>query len=181
MWRTDLLDRSRTTSCLDSKLVLNIYEQILQFMIFTLANDLLLPDLQVWPWPSTYLNKCYKWITANIYTSIYKCRSYGPDKLTLDHFIIWPSSVTLTFNVHAQMFQTTLLLLKDNNYAKLFRNPCLTVQVMAQTISTYDHFIIWLSSVTLTNLIQQIIRILLLFLNDRLIVLFKDAQPYKST
>ena len=35
------------------------------------------------------------------------------------HFIIWPSSVTLTFNLPEQMFQMALLLLK-NNYAKWF-------------------------------------------------------------
>ena len=36
-----------------------------------------------------------------------------------DHFIIWPSSVTLTFNVHKQMFWTALLLLEDNNCCKI--------------------------------------------------------------
>ena len=37
-----------------------------------------------------------------------------------DHFIIWPSRVTLTFNLPEQMFQMALLLLKENNCAKLF-------------------------------------------------------------
>ena len=63
---------------------------------------------------------------------MHKYRSYGMDKLNLWHFIIWPSSVTLTFNAPEQMFQMTFLLLKDNNYAKLFWNPCINVQVMAQ-------------------------------------------------
>ena len=37
-----------------------------------------------------------------------------------DHFIFLPSSVTLTFDLRKQMFWTALLLLKDNNCAKLF-------------------------------------------------------------
>ena len=53
-------------------------------------------DLQVWPWPSTYLNK---------------------------------------------FFQMILLLLKDNNCAKLFWNWCINVEVMARTSSIYDPFI----------------------------------------
>ena len=34
-----------------------------------------------------------------------------------DHFILWPSSVTLTLNLPEQMFQMALLLLKENNCA----------------------------------------------------------------
>ena len=37
-----------------------------------------------------------------------------------DHFIIWPSSVTFTFNLPEQMFLMVFLLTKGNNYAKLF-------------------------------------------------------------
>ena len=66
-----------------------------------------------------------------------------------DHAIIWPSSVTLTFNLPKQMFQIALLLLKDNTWAKLFWSPCINVEVMARTSFIYDHFIIWPSSVTL--------------------------------
>ena len=44
-----------------------------------------------------------------------------------DHFIIWSSSVTLTINLHEQMFQMALLLLKENNCAKLFWNPCINI------------------------------------------------------
>ena len=62
-----------------------------------------------------------------------------------DHFIIWPSSVTLTFNLCEQMFQMALLLLEDNNCAKLFWNPCINVPVMAQTSSIYDHFDLYLT------------------------------------
>ena len=63
-----------------------------------------------------------------------------------DHFIIWPSSATLTFNLPEQMFQMALLLLKDNNWATLLWNPRTDVEVMAWTSSIYDHFIIWPST-----------------------------------
>ena len=53
-----------------------------------------------------------------------------------------PSSVTLNFNVPDKMFQMARLLVKENNCAKLFRNPCIHVEVMGRTSSIYDHFII---------------------------------------
>ena len=82
-----------------------------------------------------------------------------------DHFIIWSSSVTSIFNLPEQMFQIALFLLKDNNCAKLFWNPCINVQLMARTSSIYDHFIIWPSSVTLTfNLPKQMFQMALLLL-----------------
>ena len=43
----------------------------------------------------------------------------------------------------------TLLFLKENDCAKWFWNQCINVEGMAQTISVYDQFIIWSSSVTL--------------------------------
>ena len=43
-----------------------------------------------------------------------------PEKLNLDHFIVWPSCVTLTFNLLEQMFQIALLLLKENDHANYF-------------------------------------------------------------
>ena len=52
-----------------------------------------------------------------------------------NHFIIWPSIMTLDFNLHKQMFLTAPLLLKDNICAKLFWNPCINVPVMARTSS----------------------------------------------
>ena len=67
-----------------------------------------------------------------------------------DHFIIWPSSVTLTFNLHKQMFWPALFLLKDNNCAKLFWNPCINVPNMARTSSIYDNFYLYLTPMTLT-------------------------------
>ena len=98
-------------------------------------------ELQVWPWPLTYqmqncaklfLNPCISLQIIVWTSSIY------------DHFLIWPSKVTLTFNLPEQMFQTEHLLLKDNNYAKLFWNPWINVQLMAWTSSVYDHIIIYL-------------------------------------
>ena len=50
-----------------------------------------------------------------------------------DHFIIWPSSVTLAFNLTEQMFQMTLLLLKENNCAILLWNPWINVEDIART------------------------------------------------
>ena len=57
-----------------------------------------------------------------------------------DHIFIWPSSVTLTFNLPEQMFQMALLLLKDNNSANLFWNPCINVQIMARTSSLWPFY-----------------------------------------
>ena len=85
-----------------------------------------------------------------------------------DHFIVWPPSVTLTFSPPKQMFQMALLLLKDNNCATHFTNPCINVQVMAQRSSIYDHFLIWPSSVTLTfNLPKKMCQVALLLFKEK--------------
>ena len=57
-----------------------------------------------------------------------------------DHFIIWPSSVTLTFNLPEQIFQMALLLLKENNCDILFWNPYINVEVMAQTSNLWPFY-----------------------------------------
>ena len=81
----------------------------------------------------------------------------APTNSVYDHFIIYPSSETLTFNLPEQMFQMALLLLKDNNCA------CIHIEVMAGTSSISDHFIIWPLGVTLTfNLPVQLFQIALL-------------------
>ena len=49
-----------------------------------------------------------------------------------DIFLNMTFSLTLLFNLTEQIFQMTLLLFKENNCAKLFRNPCINVQVMVQ-------------------------------------------------
>ena len=71
---------------------------------------------------------------------MHNCRSNGPTSSIYDHFIIWPSSVTLTFNRHEQTLQMALLLFKKKNCATLFWNPCINVEVMAQfmTILSVD-------------------------------------------
>ena len=52
-----------------------------------------------------------------------------------DHFDLYLTPVTLTFNLPIKMFQMALLLLKGTNCAKLFWNPCIIVQVMVRTNS----------------------------------------------
>ena len=127
-------------------------------------------DLQVWPWPSTYLNKCFKWtqlLCQIILKSMHNIKVMAQTSSIYDHFIIWSSSVTLTFNIPEQMFQKTLLLLKENNCAKLFWNPCINIEVMAWTSSIYDHFIIWPLSLTLTfNIPEQMFHMTLLLLME---------------
>ena len=68
-----------------------------------------------------------------------------------DHFDLY-----LTFKCDLDLQSTytdvwmALLLLEDNNCAKLFWNPCINVPVMAQTSSIYDHFDLYLTPMTLT-------------------------------
>ena len=80
---------------------------------------------------------------------------------TLAHFIVWPSSVTLTFNLSEQMIQMS-------NCIKSFRNPCINVHVIARTSSIYDLFIIWPSGVTLTfNRPEKMFHMALLLLKEK--------------
>ena len=108
-----------------------------------------------------------------ILKSIHKCTTYGLDKLCLWPFYhltvkcnletqpTWTNSSngtsTLTrTTTEPKYFKIHVYSDKDKNCAKLFWNPCINVQVMAQTSSICEHFIIWLSSVTLTsNLPEQ--------------------------
>ena len=55
-----------------------------------------------------------------ILKSMHKCPSYGPDKLIYDHFDLYLTLLTWTFSLPEKMFQMALLLLEDNNCAKLF-------------------------------------------------------------
>ena len=48
-----------------------------------------------------------------------------------------------------------LLLLHENNCAKLFWNAATNVEAMALPSSIYDHFIIWPSSVTTTFIVSD--------------------------
>ena len=78
-----------------------------------------------------------------ILKSMHKCRSYGPDKLSIDHFIIQPSSVTLTFNLTYQMFHMALLHLKENNVPNYFEIHALhKCRSYGPDKLNYDHLII---------------------------------------
>ena len=69
-----------------------------------------------------------------------------------DQFDLYLIPVTLTFNLPGKMFQMEHLLLKGNNCAELFCNPCINAQVMLPTssIHIFDHFDLYLTPVTLT-------------------------------
>ena len=60
-------------------------------------------DLQVWPWPSTYLNKnnC----ADSFWNPCINVEVMAQTNTIFDHFIIWPLSMPLTFNVPEQMFK----------------------------------------------------------------------------
>ena len=91
---------------------------------------------------------------------MYKCKSYGLNKLNLFYHLTF---LALIFDQPEQMFQMVLLLLKENNCAKLFWNLYINVEVMARTSSIYDNFIICPSSVTLTfNLPEEMFQMALL-------------------
>ena len=66
-----------------------------------------------------------------ILKSMHKCTSYGRTSSVYDHFDIYLTPVTLTFNLPEKMFQMALLLLEGNNCAKSFWNLCINVQVTA--------------------------------------------------
>ena len=141
---------------------------------------ILLSDLQLWPWPSTFqMNSCAKLFwnpSINVKVMALTSSIY-------DHFIIWPSSVTLTFNLPQQLFQMNncarLLLSFDlqvwlSTYLnKWFKWTITVCQIILKsmhncrsygpdrlnlwpfynltvTSSIYDQPIIWLLSVTLT-------------------------------
>ena len=93
--------------------------------------------LQLWPWLSIYLNKCLKWHFYSSRRTVVPKWFWNPNinvqimartSSIYDHFIKWPSTVTLTFNLPEQMLQMALLLLKENNCAKWFWNPYINVQ-----------------------------------------------------
>ena len=170
-WFTHLKDRGQTTSCLDCNFFLTQMDQKFQIMIFTLADD----HFTVWPSSVTLtfdlaeqtfqMNNSYCAILfRNPYINV---QVMARTSSVYEHFISWPSSVTLTFNLPEQVFQMTLLFLKENNCAELFWNLYIKAEVIAQTRSIYDHFLIWPSSVTLTlNQPEQMFQMPLLLLED---------------
>ena len=81
--------------------------------------------------------------------------------------------MTLNFNLTERMFQMALLLLEDNNCTKLFWNPCINVQVMARTISIYDHFeLFWPSWPWLSTYLKMFQMELFLFKDNNCAKLF---------
>ena len=56
------------------------------------------PPWPLWPWPSTYLKKWFKWhfsfsratTVQNYFESMHKCVSYAPDKLNTCIWPFWP-------------------------------------------------------------------------------------------
>ena len=73
----------------------------------------------------------------------------------------WPSTYW------KKMFQMALLLLEDNNCAKLFWNPCINVQNTIRTSSICDHFDLYLTPVTLAfNLPKKLFQMAFLLLED---------------
>ena len=86
-------------------------------------------DLQV-----TWSNVLNEQLCQIILKSMHKCRSYGADKLNLSLFFSfdlqvwpWPSTyLNKCFKPHFYSSRTT-------TSGKLFLNPCINVQVMAQT------------------------------------------------
>ena len=83
----------------------------------------------LWPWPSTYLKKCFKGHFSSSRTTTVQNYFWNPciniqvmlrTSLIYDHFDLYLTPVTLTFNLPEKMFQRALFLLEDNNCAKLF-------------------------------------------------------------
>ena len=81
---------------------------------------------------------------------MYKLWPGQAQNMTILTFIwpLWQSPSTYL----KKMFQTEFLLLKGNNCAELFWNPCINVQVMLRTSSilVYDYFNLYLTPATLT-------------------------------
>ena len=86
------------------------------------------------------------------------------------HFIIWSSWVTLTFNLSQQRFQIALLVLKDNNCAKLFWNPCMNVHDQDQLHLSPFYDLPWPSTY-----VKKMFQMVLLFFKDN-----NCAIPFKN-
>ena len=130
--------------------IYDIYTSQWPFYCLTLKCDL---DLQI----------TEKKVSNEQLTAAWICMAWTSSNY--DYFIIGHLNVTLTFNQPEQMFQMALLLFKENNFTKLFWNPCINVEVMAWTSLINDHFIIGPSIVTLTfYLPKQMFQMALLLL-----------------
>ena len=69
-----------------------------------------------------------------------------------DHFDLYLTPVTLTFNLPEKMFQMAHLFLRGTNSAQFYLNPCINVRVMLRTSSIHvlDHFGLYFTPVTFT-------------------------------
>ena len=88
------------------------------------------------------MNKCFKWhfilfkennCAKLFWNTCISIEDMAQTSSIYDHFIIWPSSESLTFDLPKTVFQMALLLLRENTCAKSFWNPCTNVKVMAPT------------------------------------------------
>ena len=130
-------------------------------------------DLQVWAWPSKYLNNVSNYTSTGqgeklcqvIFKSMHKCTSYGPDKLNL-----WPFyHLTFKCDLDLQPNWTNIWngtsAPQGEQLRHIFLKSMHYVEVMSWTNSIYDHFLILPSSVTLTfNLSEQMFQMALLLL-----------------
>ena len=79
----------------------------------------------------------------------------------------------MSFNLPEQMFQMALLLLEERKLCKIILKSMHNVEAMLWTSLMYGHFIIWLSSVTLTfNLPEQMFQMALLLKKNKYVELF---------
>ena len=88
----------------------------------------------LWSWPSTYLKMCFRWhfstsrtTTVQNYFEIHEfflnpciVQVMAQTSSIYDHFDLYLTPVTLTFNVPEKMFLMALLLFENNKCAKLF-------------------------------------------------------------
>ena len=85
--------------------------------------------------------------------------------LVNDYFIVWPSSVTLTFNLPEKN-------VLNEQLCHNILNSCMNVEVKARPSSIYEHFIGWPSYVTLTFNLPE-----LMFANDVVAVVLLFLRP----
>ena len=84
-----------------------------------------------------------------------------------DHLNVYLTPVTLDFNLREKNVSDSTSNPREQQLCKFFLNPCINVHVMAQAISIYDHFDLYLTPVTLTfNQPEKTFQMALLFLEE---------------
>ena len=120
--------------------------------------------------------------TEQAQTNLLLQLSYGPASSIYDHFIIWPSSVTLTFELRKQMFRRALFQLEHNNCAKLFWNPCINVPVMARQAQFMTILIfIWPLWLWPSTYLKKMLQMALFLLKDNNSAKFILKSVHKCT